>query len=183
MKMTRFMVVANVALACVLMGMNTGCNKNKKGGEIDYTIPTTELDNFGPGGLDGIPIGAIGGRFEDMYSRVQGVNFSPVYFAFDSYALAPAELAKIDQVAQHLQANSSHVLVVEGHCDIRGSNEYNLGLGEHRALAVRTHLVNLGVSADRIQSRSFGSEKPAVMGTGEAVWRLNRRGEFALYQK
>jgi len=183
MKKMRFMVVANVALACVLMGLNTGC-KSKKGVD-DYSIPTGSiLDNtLGGTDLDGIPIGAIGGRFEDMYSRVQGVNFSPVYFAFDSYALAPQELAKIDQVAQHLQSNSSHVLVVEGHCDIRGSNEYNLALGENRALAVRTHLVNLGVSADRIQSRSFGSEKPAVAGTGEAVWRLNRRGEFALYQK
>jgi len=184
MKMTRFMVVANVALACVLMGLNTGCNKGKGLDGGGYSIPTGSVDNpFGADGLDGIPIGAIGGHFEDMYSRVQGVNFTPVYFAFDSYALGPAELAKIDQVAQHLQSNSSHVLVVEGHCDIRGSNEYNLALGENRALAVRTHLVNLGVGAERIQSRSFGSEKPAVMGTGEAVWRLNRRGEFALYQK
>ena len=184
MKKMRFMVVANVALACVLMGLNTGCGK--KDTEGGYTIPTGGgvLDNtLGGTDLDGIPIGAIGGRFEDMYSRVQDVNFSPVYFAFDSYALAPQELAKIDQVAQHLQANSRHVLVVEGHCDIRGSNEYNLALGENRALAVRTHLVNLGVGAERIQSRSFGSEKPAVMGTGEAVWKLNRRGEFALYQK
>ena len=183
MKMTRFMVVVNIALACVLMGLNTGCKgKNLDGGGV---IPTNDIFNDGPDGWRTDAGDTLSGRrFDDgSLARVQGVNFSPVYFAFDSYALAPAELAKIDQVAQHLQSNSRHVLVVEGHCDIRGSNEYNLALGENRALAVRTHLVNLGVGAERIQSRSFGSEKPAVMGTGEAVWKLNRRGEFALYQK
>ena len=178
----RFAVVANVALVCVLMGMSVGCGKKNLDGE---GIPTSEI--FNPGSEwttdGGSLISGDGSRFEDMYTRVQDVNFSPVYFAFDSYALAPQELAKIDQVARHLQSNSSHVLVIEGHCDIRGSNEYNLALGENRALAVRTHLVNLGIGAERIQSRSYGSEKPAVAGSGEAVWRLNRRGEFALYQK
>jgi len=178
----RFIVAANVALACVLMGLNTGCSK-KKGAGSDGFMPVTDIDNLGNGLTDdaGNPINA--GRFEDMYSRVQGVSFSPVYFAFDSYALAPQEISKIEAVARHLQSNSSHVLVIEGHCDIRGSNEYNLGLGENRALAVRAHMVNLGIGAERIQTRSYGSEKPAVQGTGEAVWRLNRRGEFALYQK
>ncbi|MCL2104459.1 MAG: OmpA family protein [Kiritimatiellaeota bacterium] len=182
----RFAVVANVALACVLLGLSTGCSKNKKS-DGEYVIPTGAVDienPFGDGmGLDGIPVGAIGGRFEDMCDRVTDITFAPIYFAFDSYALAPQEIAKIEQVARHLQSNSRHVLVIEGHCDIRGSNEYNLALGENRALAVRTHLVHLGVGPERIQTRSFGSEKPAVAGTGEAVWRLNRRGEFALYQK
>ena len=178
----RFAVVANVALVCVLMGMSVGCGKKDL---VDGTIPTSDI--FNPDGTWGTDSGALisgdGSRFEDMYSRVQDVNFSPVYFALDSYALAPQEVAKIDQVARHLQSNSSHVLVIEGHCDIRGSNEYNLALGENRALSVRSYLVNLGIGADRIQSRSYGSEKPAVAGSGEAVWRLNRRGEFALYQK
>ena len=74
-------------------------------------------------------------------------------------------------------------MVVEGNCDERGSNEYNMSLGENRALAVRSHLVNLGISADRIQTRSYGEEKPAVTGTGEEVWHLNRRCEFARFQK
>jgi len=181
--MKRFAVVANVALACVLLGLNTGCGKKDGGpGGIGNTGPTLDVDNPLNWKLDdGSTMGAE--RFEDMYSRVTDVNFTPVYFAFDSYALAPQELAKIDRVAQHLQSNSRHVLVVEGHCDERGSNEYNLALGENRALSVRAHLVNLGIGPERIQTRSFGEEKPAALGTGEAVWRLNRRGEFALYQK
>lgn len=83
----------------------------------------------------------------------------------------------------HLQQNANHVLVVEGHCDERGSNEYNLSLGENRAISVRTRLVQLGVQGDRIQTRSYGEEKPAVAGSGEEAWRLNRRGEFSLFQK
>ena len=178
----RFAVVANVALACVLIGLNTGCGGSDQKTD-DPTIATTPWDNSGGWtGDDGSIIGANDRPFHEIYDRVQGINFSPVYFAFDSYALAKQETDKIEQVARHLQSNSRHVLVVEGHCDIRGSNEYNLALGENRALAVRSHLVRLGIAPDRIQSRSFGSEKPAVAGSGEAVWRLNRRGEFALYQ-
>jgi hypothetical protein len=65
---------------------------------------------------------------------VTGVSFSPVYFGFDSYQLAPVEVSKIEQVAQHLLQNSSHVVLIDGHCDERGSNEYNLSLGQQRAL-------------------------------------------------
>jgi len=183
--MKRFAVVANVALACVLLGMNTGCKGNKGGGGLEGDPPIGLTNPPGGWTTDTGEILSGTGRFDEdpSYSRVTDVNFSPVYFAFDSYALAPQEIAKIEQVARHLQSNSRHVLVIEGHCDIRGSNEYNLALGENRALAVRAHLANLGVGPERIQTRSFGSEKPAVAGTGEAVWRLNRRGEFALYQK
>ncbi|MBP5321892.1 MAG: OmpA family protein [Kiritimatiellae bacterium] len=124
-----------------------------------------------------------GARFEDSLQPVQGITFAPVYFGFDSYSLPPQEMSKIDLVAQDLLQNNQHVVVVEGHCDERGSNEYNLSLGENRAQAIRARLVALGVAADRIQTRSYGEEKPAAMGTGEQVWRLNRRGEFALYQQ
>jgi len=113
---------------------------------------------------------------------MEGLTFAPVYFGYDSFQLAPEEVSKIEQVAAYLNENGRTVLIVEGHCDERGSNEYNLSLGEQRALSVRTYLVNLGISADRIQSRSFGEERPAVQGTGEDAWRQNRRGEFALYE-
>ena len=116
------------------------------------------------------------------YERCTDVDFAPVYFGFDASALAPSEMAKIEAVAQHLAQNPDRAVIVEGNCDERGSNEYNLSLGEQRALSLRTALINLGISADRIQSRSFGEEKPAVLGSGEAVWAQNRRGEFAFYK-
>jgi peptidoglycan-associated lipoprotein len=172
------MMIANIALMCGLLVVGTGC-ESWWGGEEDPGGETPEIKE-----VIGENDKAITGiRFEEAYKKVDGVTLSPVYFAFDSYALAPSEVVKIEQVAKHLLANETQVLVVEGHCDARGSAEYNLALGENRAQSIRGHLVNLGVDAARLQTRSFGSEKPAMAGSGEDVWRLNRRGEFALYQK
>ncbi len=191
----RSVVVVNLALMGALVFMDTGC-RTKAGGwrwpwQKDHsteiggglTDPTLveNTDLAKVFGEDGSLVS--GARFEDTCQAVQGVKFAPVYFAFDSYALPPSEISKVEQVAQDLKTNAGHVLVVEGHCDERGSNEYNLSLGENRAQAVRSYLVNLGISGDRIQTRSYGEEKPAVAGSGEEVWRLNRRGEFALFQK
>ena len=115
----------------------------------------------------------------DFLSRTPvSVAISPVYFAFDSYRVAQGEMYKVQQAVDHLRTNPSHVLVIEGHTDERGSREYNLALGERRALAVRETLVGFGISPQRIQTLSFGEEQPAVMGQGESVWSQNRRAEF-----
>ena len=116
------------------------------------------------------------------YARCTDVDFAPVYFGFDASQLAPAELSKIEAVAQHLQAKPGRVVIIEGNCDERGSNEYNLSLGDLRAIAIRDYLVTLGIDAQRIQSKSYGEEKPAVTGHGEGAWSKNRRGEFAVFQ-
>jgi peptidoglycan-associated lipoprotein len=106
-----------------------------------------------------------------------------VYFGFDSTVVPQGELGKIDAVVQHLNSKSDRVVVVEGNCDERGSNEYNMSLGENRAIILRNYLVQSGIAADRIQTRSYGEEKPAATGNDESAWALNRRGEFAIYQK
>ena len=116
------------------------------------------------------------------FARCTDVDFTPVYFGFDASQLAPAELAKIEAVAQHLQSKPNRVVIVEGNCDERGSNEYNLSLGDLRAIAIRDYLVTLGIDAQRIQSKSYGEEKPAVAGHNESAWSKNRRGEFAVFQ-
>jgi len=190
----RSVVVVNLALMSALVFMDTGCRTKAGGWRWPWQKDTSTLagDTANSTLLEGTDIPKVtdeagntvsGARFEDTLQAVQGVKFSPVYFAFDSYVLPPSEVSKIEQVAQHLKSNANHVVVVEGNCDDRGSNEYNMSLGENRALAVREYLVKLGISADRIQTRSYGEEKPAVAGTGEEVWRLNRRDEFALFQK
>ena len=117
------------------------------------------------------------------YARCTDVDFAPVYFGFDASALAPSEMAKIEAVAQHLTQNPDRVVIVEGNCDERGSNEYNLSLGEQRAISIRNYLLQLEIAPKRVQTKSYGEEKPAVSGTGEAVWSKNRRGEFAVFQK
>ena len=177
------MMIANIALVCGLLSLGTGCESwwGDDATVLDPTTDPTSIPNITEEGT-GVSL-TSGVRFEDACKKVEGITLAPVYFAFDSYALAPSEIAKIEQVAQHLLANATHVLVVEGHCDARGSAEYNLALGENRAQSIRSYLANLGVDGNRVQTRSFGSEKPAMAGSGEAVWRLNRRGEFALYQK
>lgn len=116
------------------------------------------------------------------YARCTDVDFQPVYFGFDASTLAQGELAKIELVAAHLKEKPNRVVIIEGNCDERGSNEYNLPLGEYRAIAVRDYLVQNGINADRVQVKSYGEENPAVQGQGEAVWSKNRRGEFAVFQ-
>lgn len=116
------------------------------------------------------------------FVRCTDVDFAPVYFGFDISALPGGEMAKVEAVANELKAKPNRVVIVEGNCDERGSNEYNLSLGDLRATAIRDYLVTLGVDAARIQTKSYGEEKPAVTGSGESVWRLNRRGEFAVFQ-
>ena len=91
------------------------------------------------------------------------------------------ELGKVDLVAEHLKAKSERVVVVEGNCDERGSNEYNLTLGENRAIIVRNYLVQNGIAESRIQTRSYGEERPAAEGHDESAWALNRRAEFGIY--
>lgn len=145
-------------------------------------------------GLDasGNPLGISGSGLETGELGMAGMEpfagaerrgqFQPVYFAYDSSAISDSERAKIEAVADLLRGAPNRRLIVEGHCDERGSNEYNLALGERRALAVRAYLVSLGVASDRIQTKSFGEEQPVAMGHSEDAWRLNRRGEFVIVE-
>lgn len=107
--------------------------------------------------------------------------FAPVYFAYDSSQVAATERAKVETVINYLKQNSAVDVIVEGHCDERGSREYNLALGERRAQAVRSYLSDLGISSERIQTKSLGEEAPANPGHDEAAWSANRRAEFVLY--
>lgn len=123
-----------------------------------------------------------GTRFEDSREAVPDVSFENVLFGFDSFQVPRAEQHKVEEVASYLKANPEIVVVIEGHCDERGSREYNLSLGEQRALAVRAYLINLGIAPERVQTVSYGKERPLDPGHNEAAWRLNRRGEFVFYR-
>lgn len=113
--------------------------------------------------------------------RVAGFfSAQTVYFDFDSSVVKPSELGKVQTVASHLTSNPEHVVIIEGHCDDRGTEEYNRALGERRALSVREAMVRAGASADQIHTVSFGEDVPAVEGQSEAAWSKNRRGEFVL---
>src|SRR6266852_6107134 len=100
------------------------------------------------------------------------------YFDYDKADLRPDARAALSKTADFLKNYPSIKATIEGHCDERGSTEYNLGLGDRRAAAVKQYIVSLGVSADRLSTVSFGKEKPFCMESAEACWQQNRRGHF-----
>lgn len=121
--------------------------------------------------------------------RVDGANFfggtvnrsqfEPVYFPYDGFTVSDSELIKLETVAASLK-NMSNDIIIAGFTDERGTEEYNRGLGERRAQAVREQLIAMGISGNRIQTVSFGEEMPADPGSGEAAWAANRRAEFGV---
>lgn len=98
-----------------------------------------------------------------------------VFFGFDRYDLDAEARSTLDRQAALLRGQSAITINIEGHCDERGTREYNLALGERRANSVRDYLIALGIDAGRIRSVSYGEERPAVVGSGEDVWAQNRR--------
>jgi peptidoglycan-associated lipoprotein len=100
------------------------------------------------------------------------------YFDYDKADIRPDARTALSKTADFLKKNPSIKVTIEGHCDERGSTEYNLGLGDRRANAVKQYVVSLGVSADRLSTVSFGKEKPFCMEHNEACWQQNRRGHF-----
>jgi peptidoglycan-associated lipoprotein len=103
-----------------------------------------------------------------------------VHFKFDSAVVQDKEQANIASVGQALSGDANLKLLIEGHCDERGTEEYNRALGERRALALREALAKIGVDAMRIKTISYGKDKPADTGHAESAWSKNRRGEFVL---
>jgi peptidoglycan-associated lipoprotein len=100
------------------------------------------------------------------------------FFDYDKADIRPDARQALAQTADYLKANPSIRVTIEGHCDERGSTEYNLGLGDRRASAVKQYLVSLGVSAGSLNTVSFGKEKPFCSQSNEACWQQNRRGHF-----
>ncbi len=111
--------------------------------------------------------------------NVDRSQFKPVYFGFDSTTIGGGERGKIDEVAGFLKGGDN-TLIIAGFTDERGTPEYNRGLGERRAQAVREALIGAGADGSRIQTVSFGAEMPADGGSGEGAWAKNRRAEFGV---
>ena len=103
-----------------------------------------------------------------------------VYFGFDSSELAGEAQATLDRQAAFLNVNPTMVVIIEGHADERGTREYNLALGDRRAVAVRDYLLAKGLNAARVRTVSYGKERPAVSGSNEEAWAKNRRAATVL---
>jgi peptidoglycan-associated lipoprotein len=119
-------------------------------------------------------------EFENMIEdRAALANYN-VHFAYDSAAVKKSEQSNLEAVASALSADASAKLLIEGHCDERGTEEYNRSLGERRALALREALAKIGVDPSRVRTISYGKDHPADPGHDESAWSKNRRGEFVL---
>lgn len=129
----------------------------------DGTLDTTGLDSF-----------------EDMLMDREAFQANTVYFDFDKSEIHPDDRGKVEAVASHLTQNATDKVLIEGHCDERGTEEYNRALGERRALSVRELLAELGVAAERVRTMSYGADRPAADGQDEYSYSKNRRGEFIL---
>jgi peptidoglycan-associated lipoprotein len=104
----------------------------------------------------------------------------PIYFDFDSSAIRDDQRARIEGNADFLKANPNYKVIIEGNTDERGTTEYNIALGEHRAQVAKKYLINLGVSAGQLSTFSYGEEKPLLFGHDEYSWSQNRRDDFVI---
>lgn len=148
--------------------------------------PDPSTTAFGPGTSTvnpdefAIPGDGLNLEQRDLFASPDAANQSvvePVYFALDRFAVAPAERPKLQNALRWLQENPGKNLVLVGHCDWRGTAEYNLGLGENRATSVKRYLVSLGADASRLETLSKGSTEAKQSGT-EADWAKDRRVDF-----
>lgn len=103
-----------------------------------------------------------------------------IHFAFDSSELSSMAMTLLKEKAEFLKNNTGVSVTIEGHCDERGTTEYNLALGERRAQSAKNYLVNLGISASRLNTVSYGEERPLDPGHGESAWQKNRRAHFVI---
>ncbi len=123
----------------------------------------------------------ISGR--DIESINKNSPFQPVFFALDSSDIDSAGQQTLNTNAEILKKYGTWVITIEGHADERGTAEYNLALGERRAMSARTYLVSLGISGDRLRTVSYGKEFPFDPAHSEAAWEKNRRAQFVLTSK
>ena len=107
----------------------------------------------------------------------------PIFYGFDAATVRPGDAKILDASAQWLKSNPGYLLLIEGHCDERGTNDYNLALGDRRAKAAVNYLVGQGVTSDRITTVSYGEERPVCTENNEGCWSKNRRGQFLVKER
>ena len=158
---------ASVAGAGSLLSRDNSGTLNG-GGDV---VTVDQSGNIGLSDLD---------EFENMLMDRDALAAQTVYFEVDRSEIHPDDLGKVEAVAGILAQDAQNKVLIEGHCDERGTEEYNRALGERRALSVRDALSGLGVSADRVRTMSYGEDRPADPGLNDAAYSRNRRGEFVL---
>lgn len=167
MKKLSFLAVVLLALS---VGVGCGSTNPRGGTAADRDAGATGGEQGSAGNGGATDRGEVGSG--------DAAGLRTIYFDFDRYTLRDDARRVLDANAEILRSNLSMNIVIEGHCDERGTDEYNLALGERRAQAAREYLVRLGIDPSRISVISYGEERPVAPGHDEESWALNRRGEF-----
>jgi peptidoglycan-associated lipoprotein len=147
---------------------------NKKDATGDLTLESTETTTMpADAGYGAMAVdGPVPGTQQDLVVNVG----DRVFFGYDQHDLTPEGQRTLEMQAEWMKRYPNVNVTIEGHCDERGTREYNLALGERRAAAVKNYLSALGVPASRVMTISYGKERPAVMGSNPSAWSQNRRG-------
>jgi peptidoglycan-associated lipoprotein len=195
----RKLSVLGICVVLVCLALAAGCSKKPVHSVPGATAGSGQgADGYGSGqgvgsyglgdqgqGAGGTGFGSDQGEFmgnrpmtPQEEAAARQIQMNKIYFEFDSNELTTVSQSILRNVAEIMRGNPGLVVLVEGHTDERGTNEYNLALGERRARAVQDYLTLLGIEPVRLSIVSFGEEKPDVDGHGEAAWAKNRRAEF-----
>jgi peptidoglycan-associated lipoprotein len=181
-----------LALATLIALPTVGCKKNPTGvTKLPPAPPTGQPNDPGVGNAlggdkpptvdttSGTPLGARGSH-DGWTENASMFSADTVHFDYDSSAVKSSEKSKVKAVADYLKGSSADAVKIQGHCDERGTAEYNRALGERRALALREELVRDGIDGTRVDTISFGADQPVDNGHSESAWKQNRRGVFIL---
>jgi peptidoglycan-associated lipoprotein len=182
-----------VAVACVFALSVGGCAKKKAGAEGEMGAGVERAPQPGEPGYEKIyeesmaakqealdAQAAAMGKGHDVLEGRTSAPLLPIYFDFDKSNIRQDQRARLEKNASFLKQNKGVKVRIEGNCDERGTGEYNMALGERRAISAKKYLVNLGVHSDRIHTISYGEEKPLLYGHDEYSWAQNRRGDFVV---
>jgi peptidoglycan-associated lipoprotein len=146
----------------------------RAGGETPVTRPTPPAER---------PVQPAQPGAAAAGAQVAASPLKDIFFDFDKSAVRDDQKGALGENVAWLKGNASAKITIEGHCDERGTAEYNLGLGERRAKTVKDYLIAAGIPADRISTISYGKERPFVLGHDESAWKWNRRGHFVITGK
>ena len=162
-------------------GQSIGSTDIRSPGTITEEHMGPSEDTLDAGSGTGEAVGGFGDQNSDEYKKKYGRSspqMQPIYFNFDQATIREDQIPRMEQNGQYLKDNPAGSIVIEGNCDEQGTNEYNLALGERRAINAKNYLITLGVEEFRIRTTSYGEERPLFTGLDEFDYSQNRRDDF-----
>jgi peptidoglycan-associated lipoprotein len=183
-KMKQYLMPGLTIILISILMLTVSCASNKSAKQSGSILETEQgqiaEDQLAEGVLEESEVSAA--EFKDVSERAPELTsiFTDIIFGYDSFALSPEAKTIIDRIAETLLSETALQVMIEGHCDDRGTNEYNLALGQRRAESAKKYLTQLGISSERIFTISYGEEKPLNPNQGAEAWAENRRDHFMI---